>query len=87
MYVCIKGEKRERTHIEEICRTSFSLAKSLKISLYLSYKLHTQVNFAISFKEKKNCLISFQNQELLLIVYCRAYCTIILTVNQTPTSN
>ena len=44
MYVCMhKGEKknktkqnkRKRTHIEERCRTSFSLAKSLKIKSLL----------------------------------------------------
>ena len=33
-----KQNKRKRTHIEERCRTAFSQAKYLKISLYLFYK-------------------------------------------------
>ena len=33
-----KQNKRERTHIEERCRTAFSQAKYLKISLHLFYK-------------------------------------------------
>ena len=33
-----KKKKRKRTHIEERCRTAFSQAKYLKISLHLFYK-------------------------------------------------